>query len=140
MTLAWDRQDLYAYPPFGLIQQVLLKVQQEPLCRLLLLAPWQPRAPWFPLLLQLTVDIPIILPFSRTLLRQPHTGQEFKGQNPKLLAWTLANRTLLPDPVKNWKFALEHHSVPLLEPCINQNGMFSAGGPGPQGFQLALPL
>ena len=56
----------------GLIPAVLKKLRSSSGVLLTIVAPYWPRRPWFPDLLDLVVDGPVALPQSRDLLHQPH--------------------------------------------------------------------
>ena len=72
MTQCWDGLQAYAFPPFGFILNVLAKVRQSRNLEVTLVAPYWPLKLWFPDVLKLLVDIPVLLPLRRDLLRQPH--------------------------------------------------------------------
>ena len=72
MLQPWDHLQAYAFPPFGLIPRLLAKVRLSRGLELTLVAPFWPRKPWFPDLLELLVEVPVRLPSRRDLLRQPH--------------------------------------------------------------------
>jgi len=91
MTIDWTGMWAYAFPPISMIHRVLLKMSTEA-CTLLLIAPFWPRQPWFPLLLRHLVDIPLSLPVTPDLLRMPRSKARFhdvKGLH--LTAWTLSS-------------------------------------------------
>ena len=71
MLQSWDGLQAYAFPPFGLLPRVLAKVRRSRGLELTLVAPFWPRHPWFPDLLELLLEIPFFLPRRRDLLRQP---------------------------------------------------------------------
>ena len=71
----WDHLQAYAFPPFSLIQRVLTKVRGSLNLEMTLVAPFWPPRPWFPDLLDLLVEVPVLLPHRRDLLRQPHFHQ-----------------------------------------------------------------
>ena len=58
---SWDGLQAYAFPPFGLLHHVLSKVRQSRGLELTLVAPFWPQHPWFPDLLELLVDVPVLL-------------------------------------------------------------------------------
>ncbi len=64
---SWDLVYAYAFPPFALIQSVLSKIRHSR-CTVILIAPNWPSRPWFPDLLELLVDYPVVLPVSQSLL------------------------------------------------------------------------
>ena len=63
MSVPWDngRGLLYAFPPFKMVPQVLQKIAQSPGTRVILIAPLQPAASWFPELIDLSQEDPIPL-------------------------------------------------------------------------------
>ncbi|XP_029998122.1 uncharacterized protein LOC115424868 [Sphaeramia orbicularis] len=86
---------LYAFPPFPLIFQTLLRVLQEG-HRVLLVAPFWPARTWFPLLRRLCSGLPMRLPSRRDLLSQ------------------LAGRILHPNPdrLQLWVWLLQGPAPP----------------------------
>jgi hypothetical protein len=62
LAISWSHMDAYAFPPFPLVQATLEKVRLDPTMVLTLVAPNWPAKVWFPLLLSLLVDRPIVLP------------------------------------------------------------------------------
>jgi len=90
LTLPWEGLFAYAFLPIALITRVIQKIQESK-CLVVLIAPWWPRQSWFPELLELLVDHPLILPSRRNLLTQPHI--RMPHSNPdilKLAAWKLS--------------------------------------------------
>ena len=69
LSFSWDGLDSYAFPPFGILHRVLLKIRAS-MVRVLLIAPLWPRRPWFPLLLHLLVELPVVLPVRADLISQ----------------------------------------------------------------------
>ena len=63
MSMPWDngRGLLYAFPPFKTVPQVLQKIAQSPGVRVILIAPLQQAASWFPELTDLSQEDPIPL-------------------------------------------------------------------------------
>ena len=70
----WEGMDAYAYPPSPLLHAVLGKIREERNLKVTLIAPFQPRAVWFPELLELLVEEPFIIPPVKDLLSQPMSG------------------------------------------------------------------
>ena len=56
LSFPWTVQGLFAFPPFSMIPKVLEKVASEEV-DLLLVTPFWPRRPWFPLFFKLLVGI-----------------------------------------------------------------------------------
>lgn len=88
MKHSWLGENGWANPPFALIFQVLHKVRQEG-STITLLAPFWPAQPWFPLLLAMLVDVPILLPRVQGQFRHPLLPQ---GKTPQwlTLAWRIS--------------------------------------------------
>ena len=89
---SWDRLQIYAFPPWVLIPQVLRKLRSSKDVLMTLIAPYWPQRPWFPDLLDLAVDRPVALPMCPDLLRQPHFHRRHLGlRRLSLLAWRLSS-------------------------------------------------
>ena len=73
-SMNWGEFSLiYAFPPFSLLTRTLQKIvrdQAEGIC----IVPLWRTAVWFPILLSMVTEIPLILPKGRLTLMQPHTG------------------------------------------------------------------
>ena len=63
----------YAYPPTAHLHRVIQKIRQSS-CLIIVIAPGWPGMPWFWDLVQLSTEIPLQLPVSRTLLKQSHNS------------------------------------------------------------------
>lgn len=72
MFMDWSDLDLYAFPPFKILRQVISKFSSHRNVRMTLVAPFWPSREWFPDLLNLLSDFPRLLPERPDLLRQPH--------------------------------------------------------------------
>ena len=84
----------YAFPPFALIGQVLQKIESLSETVVILVAPVWPTSPWYPALLDLTVDNPVLLPTKRDLLSNPSGNcHPLLGRTPglKLAGWKLSS-------------------------------------------------
>ena len=62
-AISWAELKCYAFPPFSVLPRVLAKILRDQ-ARILLIAPVWPTQNWYPLLLRLLVDVPILLPRS----------------------------------------------------------------------------
>jgi len=80
---SWVGMVGYAFPPFALIGRCLQKVLQEG-CSVVLVAPVWDTQHWYPLLLELLVELPILLPVNKSLLQDP-----FNRAHPLLLTGQL---------------------------------------------------
>ena len=52
----WQGRSMYMLPPFLLLNKVIQKLRTNQTGEVILIAPWWPSQPWFPHLLQLSVD------------------------------------------------------------------------------------
>ena len=66
-SLDWHRLQAYAFPPFALIQRCLGKIRKDQ-AELTLVAPYWPTQPWFPSLLELACEIPLVIRHQENLL------------------------------------------------------------------------
>ena len=71
LNISWSGLSAYAYPPTALLHRVIQKIRQSS-CLIIVIAPGWPGMPWFWDLVQLSTEIPLQLPVSRTLLKQSH--------------------------------------------------------------------
>ena len=86
MLHSWDHLQVYAFPPWALIPQVLRKLRSSPGVLMTLITPYWPQRPWFP-------DLPdLALPHCPDLLRQPHFHRRHLGvRRLSLHAWRLSS-------------------------------------------------
>ena len=68
--VCWTNLDAYAFPPFSLVGRCLQKVRPEQ-STLIVVAPVWPAQAWYPLLLELLLQHPVLLPSHPYLLRDP---------------------------------------------------------------------
>ena len=86
--IPWQKLLGYAFPPFCLIGRCLKKVQQEG-STILLVAPVWVHQPWYPLLLGSLIEVPVLLPQSINLLRDPF-GQPHPLHSLRLAGWKVS--------------------------------------------------
>ena len=126
LSINWEGLSAYAYPPTILIPQVLRKVEESD-CLILLIAPNWPNQAWFPVLLNLLVEFPLVLPTHRRLLRQPQSNvYHTKPDALKLHAWLLSRNDYLRRDfllrLRRWPPSLsENHPFP----CTNHISIHS---------------
>ena len=82
LTMNWAPLKGYAFPPFNLISAVLNKVTQDREDIILVAPNWQPQ-PWWPLLLSLMVEQPVLIPITRHLLKDPAVHQRIHPMFPQ---------------------------------------------------------
>ena len=109
----WANLDLYAFPPFPLVGNVVARVRETPNLSMTLVAPLWPEKEWFADLLLLTQP-PVVLPWWDQLLRQPHFNRFHNGVHVlNLHAWQLSSvsserRTFREDLLLRCPAASEH--------------------------------
>ena len=59
----WQGRSMYIFPPFPLLNKVIQKLRATQKAEVILIALWWPNKPWFPQLLRLCVEHPLILPY-----------------------------------------------------------------------------
>lgn len=108
-SVDWKPFYFYAFPPFSLIMRCLIKVELDRAEGLLIVPKW-PTQPWFPRLLSLLANDPIILPHRKDLLTQPTTGEKHPLKHLSLLCCRLSGS---PSKVKAYQKRLQtsyyHH-------------------------------
>ncbi|XP_068245228.1 uncharacterized protein [Palaemon carinicauda] len=70
--MEWEGLDMYAFPPFKILDRVLKKFRESNNARMTLIAPFWPMRPWIGEVMEWLVDTPRALPCRNDLLRQPH--------------------------------------------------------------------
>ena len=129
LVQSWKNLYAYAYPPTSLIRACLNKIRTEDV-EVILIAPCWPNQEWFPELLDLTIDFPLILPPSQRLLKQ--TFSHHFHQNPKNLnlhAWRLSRDfTRREGFLKRLPKGSLYLREPLLRGYMNISGRFSENG------------
>ena len=125
LSMPWTGLVGYAYPPGVLLPKVLEKMAAEP-CELLLIAPLWPGRNWYPLLLSLLTDPPLMLPLWKTLLVQPRTGIPASREGLlrlNLHAWRLSS---MPSAARVFPHVLPeqllHPNVPAPSGCMTADG------------------
>ena len=77
--ITWRNYQGYAFPPFALVGKCLQKIHQEESTVVLVAPVWETQW-WYPYLLQLLIDYPLLLPVHPDLLSDP-----FERKHPLLL-------------------------------------------------------
>ena len=90
----WSNLKCYAFPPFSLLPQVLRKVREDKALVLLIAPVWTTQS-WYPVVLQLLIDQPILLPKGDTLFSLPHGNAHHRLKDDLVLAaWILSGNPL----------------------------------------------
>ena len=71
-SINWNNMLIYAFPPFSLVQKVLAKLERDQTQAVLIVPNW-PTAVWFPQMLRLLTQNPLILPKGKTVLHLHHS-------------------------------------------------------------------
>ena len=94
-TFAWPAGVLYyAFPPFSLVGSVLRKVEQDG-ALVMLVAPMWATQVWFPKLLHLLVDVPVLLPNNCVPLPQDPSASHPLGSRLGLAGMIISGDPLL---------------------------------------------
>ena len=75
---------------FSLLSKVVQKLRSTQVEGVILVAPWWPSQPWFPHLLRLCVEHPLILPYRQDLLSQQDQKYISDGKSFHLHVWRLS--------------------------------------------------
>ncbi|XP_066962237.1 uncharacterized protein [Macrobrachium rosenbergii] len=104
MLHSWDNLQVYGFPPFGMIQEVLAKLRSCRNTQMTLVYPFWPQRPWFPDLLDLLTEVPVFIPERRDSLKQPHFHNFHRNLRVlKLAVWRLpSERPVIRDSLKQW--------------------------------------
>ena len=86
----WQGRSMYMFPPFPLLSKVVQKLRSTQAAEVILVAPWWPSQPWFPHLLRLCVEHPLILPYRQNLLSQQDQKYISDGKSFHLHVWRLS--------------------------------------------------
>ena len=86
-----DKEFFYAFPPINLITKFLKKVELEKLSGIIVLPCWSTQT-FFPCLLNLLVDIPVLLKWNNDLLSHPLRGSHPLGKRLHLMACLISGQ------------------------------------------------
>ncbi len=93
-STTWTNELAFVFPPFCLLPHVLRKVKEDRATVLLIAPTWTTQI-WYPMLLELTITNPILLPQWENVLFQPHSGQPHPlSRSLHLAAWLLCGDDL----------------------------------------------
>ena len=97
LSLSWEDLDAYAFPPTAILGKVVEKLQDSPCRRLIIIAPGWPNMTWFWDLVEMSSQIPLLLPQLPNLLTHPFNQtphRSLTNLNPHAIADKLGNTTL----------------------------------------------
>ena len=130
LTMDWAPFKGYAFPPFNLIPAVLNKVSQDK-ADIILVAPIWTAQSWWPLLLNLLIEQPVLRPSSRHLLRDPADPQRIHPMFPRLhlavfhVSWDSTKQQEFQTMLQKFSF---RHPANLQGKRINQLGDAGVAG------------
>ena len=99
LSCHWNDKKFYAFPPFCLIGKCLQKIAEDTAEGIMIIPKWPTQA-WFPKLLSMLIDEPVVLPRTQSLLTNPMTNDLHPLKDKIIL---LACR-LSGDPLKPLEF------------------------------------
>jgi hypothetical protein len=73
LSQCWTGWYVYGFPPFNLIRRMLIKLRDDQVEEAIVIVPYWPRRPWFPLLMNMACEEPVRLPPRLDLLSQELT-------------------------------------------------------------------
>ena len=137
LLVNWEDYDVfYAFPPFSLITQVLQKIQRQRVTGLLIVPDW-PTQIWYPKLMRMLINYPLLIPPAEKLLQLPYNPMKVHPLHQTM--WLLACH-LSGDVLKTRVFQSQlpstssSHGEPL---CKNSTALTSDNGRCsviPEGF------
>jgi hypothetical protein len=89
MTPNWSNENAWINPPFSMISRVLQKVEQDQ-ATVTLLAPLWPGQPWFPKLLMMLVDLPLVVPNTDKTFLYPAAAKTLRPPSWTTLVWRIS--------------------------------------------------
>ena len=141
LQMDWTGLFGYAFPPISLVPLVLERIEKYD-CTIILIAPRWPRRSWFPRMLDLLVDTPVVLPQRYNLLSQ-RNGRLHHPASDKLdlTAWKLSANVSLQRGFRQTlytqcKVQLESHQPGSMTKC----GQYLLVGARKEGLVLAKLL
>ena len=88
-SLDWSLVKGYIFPSFSLMHKILHKIELDQATCVVILPLWTSQ-PWFPKMLKMLCNYPILLPSSQHLIKHPLTGLSHPKTKMKLMACKLS--------------------------------------------------
>ena len=142
LSLQWKDLYVYAFPPVSLLNQVVSKVMDQGCYRMILIAPGWPNMPWFWDLVNLSVQIPFVLPLQPDLTIQSFNGQPHRDlKNLNLHAWVLEPPLFKhKGSLTKWQQELRLLRGYQQEQSTSPSGPFLSNGASLTRWSLGRPL
>ena len=122
-TISWNALNIYLFPPFCLLTRVLQKLREDKVDMALLIAPLWRAQPWYPMILQLLVAPPLLLPPNSLV------GHSNPFPNLKLTAWIISTKVGAQRAFRN-TLPASSPSLGEMEPTNNMNRLGNSGFAG----------
>ena len=137
-TVDWGTLNFYAFPPFNIIPRCLQKIKVDNAQGLLVVPNWPTQA-WFPILEEMLLEEPMLLPWNISLLTQPVSGSPHPLTNLDLLclqawrahcdlhglterttdiigaSWRESTKKQYNIYISKWKIFCEQHKLPWMQ-------------------------
>ena len=138
----WNHLDVYAFPPFHLVERVVARVRETPNLSMTLVAPLWPEKWFADLLLLLLTQPPLALPPWDRLLRQPHFHRFHGGVHTlNLHEWRLSSISFESQDFRDEHLAsCPDVSECPLHACTSRNGSPSVVGVVEGALLRSTPL
>ena len=138
----WNHLDVYAFPPFNLVDRVVARVRETPNLSMTLIAPLWPEKSWFTNLLLLLTQPPLALPLWDHLLHQPNFHRFHKGVHAlNLHTWKLSSVSSESQAFRDELCtSCPYVSESPLPACTNCNGSPSVVGVVEGALLRSMPL
>ena len=136
----WQGRSMYMCPRFPLLSKVIQKLGSTQTAELILTAPWWPSQSWFPHLLRLCVEHPLVFPYRRDVLSQQDQKYVSDGKSYHLHAWRLSCDTIKQQVFQTRSLGsqqLLEGSQPIA--CTTIGGFASLDGPQGMGLIHLIP-
>ena len=109
-TQSWSNLLCFAHPPWCLITRTLQKARREKVTITVITPLWKTQ-PWFPVIMDMVIDHPILLPESPDIvIPSPNCGCPVQDHIPQLVAWKVSGDT---SETGQFLKVLESSSLPL---------------------------
>ena len=82
-TRFWGNEFVYVFSPFSLILDILNKIKEEK-AKALVIVPYWPTQTWFPVLVRMLINFPLMLPRMKNLLTLPFDSSQTHPLQPKM--------------------------------------------------------
>ena len=129
LSLSWEDLDPYPFPPAAILGKVV-KLQDYPCNRIILIAPGWPNMPWFWDLVAMSSQIPLCLPSIPNLVSQPFNQVLHRNlSNLNLHAWLLEpQQSRSKASLRQWQHELRLLKEDQPDLSMRQSGPFLQSG------------